>query len=83
MRIRSARIRSVRIRSARISSARTRSVRTRSVRIRSWHDLSLLYLLACDRIEKKFDVDFCYKWVDHVQETAKQVSHRVGIQVED
>ena len=28
---------------------------------------------AIDRIEKKFDVEFCYKWVDHVQETIKKV----------
>ena len=26
-----------------------------------------------DRIEKKFDVEFCFKWAEHVEETARQV----------
>ena len=31
---------------------------------------------AQERVEKKFDVEFCYKWVEHVSESVKLVSHR-------
>ena len=31
------------------------------------------FFLAIAKIEKKFDIEFCYKWIDHIGTTVKQV----------